>query len=109
MSQTFTQNFGVKVENIDHTISESNLYSLFSEYGGIESVRIPDLSKTWAYVNFGNEEDAIAAVSKMHNRFANGRVLRVTLKPQVDLKKLTDCSYKDACKINVGIFLRSDN
>lgn len=99
MAQPVEQTFGVKVENIDHTITEASLYSLFKDYGSIESVKIPDKSKSWGFVNFFNEEDATNAVSFMNKKYANGRELTVTL--QSLPINITDCKFGVGCKKKV--------
>ena len=90
-------NFGVIVENIDSTITEDVLQIVFAKYGEINSVSIPDSSKSKGYVNFRNKEDAEQAVSGLNNNYVNGRQLKVILQPWIDFRLLTDCQYKEMC------------
>ncbi|MEB3244577.1 MAG: RNA-binding protein [Vampirovibrionales bacterium] len=70
------------VANIEYTISEDELYALFADAGEVVSLYLPRDKQTnrprgFAFVEMGSEDQAEAAISKLHNADIRGRLMAV--------------------------------
>ena len=70
------------VGNLPYTTNEDELQALFSEVGAVESVNVMRDRETgrargFAFVEMATEQDAQAAVEKLHDRPFGGRNLTV--------------------------------
>ena len=73
----------ILVKNIDKDVKQGDLFSLFSEFGAIQSCKLesyPDgSSRGFAYIQFEKEEDATNAKTKMNGHEINGKKLEVNI------------------------------
>lgn len=70
------------VGNLSYTATEQDLTDLFSECGTVESVKIitdrmTGRSKGFGFVEMSSDEEAAAAISKLHDQDHGGRPLKV--------------------------------
>ncbi|HAL61967.1 MAG TPA: RNA-binding protein [Chloroflexi bacterium] len=70
------------VGNLDYTVTEQDLETLFSEHGEVLSTtvvkdRYSGRSKGFAFVEFANNEDAQKAKQALNGQDLKGRALRV--------------------------------
>lgn len=74
----------VYVGNLPYTTTEDELRSFFSQYGGIEEVKLivdfgTGRSKGFGFVTFANAEACEKAVQGANNQEMNGRKLKVNV------------------------------
>jgi RNA recognition motif-containing protein len=79
------------VANIEYTISEDELYALFSDAGEVVSLYLPRDRQTnrprgFAFVEMGSIDQAEAAISKLHNADIRGRLMAVQFQRPGDSK-----------------------
>jgi cold-inducible RNA-binding protein len=72
----------IYVGNLSYSTSESNLETMFSEFGTVESVRIitdreTGRSKGFGFVDMPDDEEANSAIEALNGREIDGRTLRV--------------------------------
>lgn len=70
------------IGNLDFTMTDDQLTSLFSAYGQVVAVNIVQdkfthRSKGFAFVEFANEEDAVKAMSELDGTEQSGRKINV--------------------------------
>lgn len=72
----------VYVRNLSPAIDESKLNELFKQYGPVEKVK---KIKDYAFINFGNRDDAMRAIEELDNQELDDLKISVQLaKPQQD-------------------------
>lgn len=72
----------IYVGNLSYNTNESNLESMFSEFGTVESVRIitdreTGRSKGFGFVDMPDDQEANAAIEALNGQEIDGRTLRV--------------------------------
>ncbi len=78
------------VGNLTYAVNESDLESLFSEFGTVQSAQIivdrdTNRSKGFGFVEMGSDAEAQAAIAALHDREHDGRRLTVNeAKPRED-------------------------
>ena len=78
------------VGNLSYDTNESDLESLFSEHGTVESVNVisdrdTGRSKGFGFVEMSSDDEAAAATSALDGKECDGRALKVNeAKPQAD-------------------------
>jgi RNA recognition motif-containing protein len=70
------------VGNLTYEVSDAELQQLFSTYGSVRSAQVvmdreTGRSKGFAFVEFGNDNEADAAVGGLHGKDFNGRMMTV--------------------------------
>ncbi|KAL7245810.1 hypothetical protein ACSBR2_001027 [Camellia fascicularis] len=75
-------NVSLYVGDLDPTVNESQLYDLFSQVAQVVSVRVcrdqtKRVSLGYAYVNFGNAQDAANALEILNFTQINGKPIRI--------------------------------
>jgi len=80
----------IYVGNLDFSIKEDELKSLFEEYGEVSSVKVitdkfSGRSKGFAFVTMDNDEEALKAIEGVNGKEIDGRALKVSeAKPRED-------------------------
>lgn len=74
----------VYISNIDYSLTNSDLHTIFSTFGKVAKVtvlkdRATRQSKGVAFVLFVNRDDAVKAVKGMDTKILNGRTLRASI------------------------------
>ncbi|GMP66390.1 hypothetical protein CsSME_00026765 [Camellia sinensis var. sinensis] len=64
------------VGNLSHSIEEKNVTRHFLKFGELESVSFQP-GRSYAFINFKNEEDAFAAVSALNGFVVAGNPLKI--------------------------------
>jgi squamous cell carcinoma antigen recognized by T-cells 3 len=81
----------IYIRNLDWAATEEDLKQLFSEYGSVESVRIPrnidGRSKGMGYVVFSSPDEATAASLAMDEKMYKSRKLHVEISSRVSNKR----------------------
>jgi RNA recognition motif-containing protein len=70
------------VGNLTYEVTDAELMEVFSTYGNVRSAQVimdreTGRSKGFAFVEFGNDNEADAAVSGLHGKDFNGRTMTV--------------------------------
>jgi RNA recognition motif-containing protein len=70
------------VGNLTYGVTDAELMEVFSTYGNLRSAQVimdreTGRSKGFAFVEFGNDNEADAAVSGLHGKDFNGRTMTV--------------------------------
>jgi len=71
------------VGNLDYSITEDNLKTVFAEYGTVEEVKLiidnnTNRSKGFAFVTMSTEEEAANAINNLSNAELEGRPMKVS-------------------------------
>lgn len=71
------------VGNLPFAVTDEKLLSAFSQFGTVESARVitdrdSGRSKGFGFVEMGSDDDANAAIEKMHGQELEGRALTVS-------------------------------
>ncbi len=71
------------VGNLDYSITEDNLKTVFTEYGTVEDVKLivdkdTNRSKGFAFVTMSTEEEAANAMNNLSNAELEGRPMKVS-------------------------------
>lgn len=80
----------VHVQYLDHHASESELKEVFSKYGNVTRVNIPQTmggrNKGFAFLDFETKEQASKAVEELHNTKLRNQIIRVDLSRESKVK-----------------------
>lgn len=77
----FTRKNGVAnlyVKNLDSSITNAGLHTIFSKYGTILSCKVAEeygKSKGFGFVQFNSEDAALSAIAALHQTFVEGKQL----------------------------------
>ncbi|WOG89340.1 hypothetical protein DCAR_0208578 [Daucus carota subsp. sativus] len=80
----FTRKNGVAnlyVKNLDSSITNAGLHTIFSKYGTILSCKVAEeygKSKGFGFVQFDSEDAALSAIAALHQTFVEGKQLYVS-------------------------------
>ena len=72
------------VGGLEQSVTEEIVYAAFIPFGDIREVNLPkdfteNKNKGFAFVDYEEEEDAVAAVENMHGSELQGKVLKVNM------------------------------
>lgn len=80
----------VHISNLDRKMSEADLRDVFSKYGTITRVNIPQTmagsNRGFAFIDFENTEQAQEAVSQLNNIKYRGQIMQVELSKESKVK-----------------------
>lgn len=68
----------VYVKNLDSSITNARLHTLFSQYGTILSCKVAEeygKSKGFGFVQFDSEDSALSAIAALHQSLLEGKQL----------------------------------
>ena len=73
----------IYVGNLNYSITEENLRTVFGEYGAVEEVKLivdkyTNRSKGFAFVTMASEEEASKAISELSDAELEGRPMKVS-------------------------------
>lgn len=80
----------LRIGNLPDETTDSDVRTMFEEFGSVKSIQVimdrdSGLSKGFAFVEMGNDQQAQAAVNSLNNREMDGRALTVdVVKPRKD-------------------------
>ncbi|CAA0816381.1 RNA recognition motif (RRM)-containing protein [Striga hermonthica] len=81
--------------NISHSISEKTLANYFLRYGDLESIAF-QAGRSYAFINYRNEEDAFAAIKELQGFVIGGNPLKIEFaKPEKSLPASRDADYSE--------------
>ncbi|EPS65670.1 hypothetical protein M569_09107, partial [Genlisea aurea] len=64
------------VGNLSHSLTESAVARQFLQYGDLESIAFQP-GRSYAFINFRNEEDAFAAIKELQGFSLAGNALKI--------------------------------
>lgn len=80
----------VHINNLDRTASEADLKEVFSKYGKVTRVKVPQTllgkNKGFAFIDFETKEEAEKAVAEMNNTKFRSQILEVSLSKESKVK-----------------------
>lgn len=90
------------VGNLSHSLMESDLTSHFLRFGELESVAFQP-GRSYAFLNFAREEDAIDAIEALQGFPLAGNPLRIEFAKAVSL--IFACCYFSLVSISMSLFV----
>ena len=88
------------ISNLGEQITDDSLSAIFSTYGVVHSVKIAKdqftgFSRGFAFIEMPNENEALAAISRLNGSVLNGRSVSVEkAKPTVGFIERTENRYR---------------
>ncbi|KAI8669017.1 hypothetical protein NCS57_00715100 [Fusarium keratoplasticum] len=80
----------VHISNLDRTASEADLKGVFSKYGKVMRVKVPQTllgkNKGFAFIDFETKDEAEKAVAEMNNTKFRSQILEVSLSKESKVK-----------------------
>ncbi|WZH43466.1 Pre-mRNA splicing factor [Fusarium acuminatum] len=89
----------IHISNLDRSTSEADLKDVFSKYGTVTRVNIPQTlagkNKGFAFMDFATKEEAEKAVAEMNNTKFRSQILEVALSKESKVKPISKTIVTD--------------
>ncbi|KAM5352169.1 hypothetical protein ACJ41O_004892 [Fusarium nematophilum] len=89
----------IHISNLDRTVSDVDLKEVFSKYGNVARVKIPQTlagkNKGFAFIDFATKEEAEKAVAEMNNTKFRSQILEVSLSKESKVKSSAKVTVPD--------------